>query len=131
MATVLIVDDHPQVVRVLQVALEREHEVLTASNGEEALRLLAERHPDVMLLDIIMPGLDGYRVLQRVRSDPETERTTVIMLTVKDQWGDVLVGLAVGADYYVPKPFDPQDVATLIRRHLAGEAEKPDEPAAK
>lgn len=126
MATILVVDDHPKIVRLLQVALEPEHEVLTASNGEEALALVAERHPDVIVLDVVMPGLDGYRVLEKIKSDPETERTTVIMLTAKGGRGDVLVGLAVGADYYLPKPFDPQDVAALIRRHLAGGADKRD-----
>jgi DNA-binding response OmpR family regulator len=73
----------------------------------------------VILLDVILPGIDGYAVLERVKSNPETAGTTVIMLTVKDKRADVQVGLAVGSDYYIPKPFDAKDIAALIRRHLA------------
>jgi DNA-binding response OmpR family regulator len=118
MARILIVDDHPNIVRLLQATLAPEHEVLTAFNGEDALKLVAERHPEVILLDVVLPGIDGYAVLERVKSNPETAGTTVIMLTVKDKRADMLVGLAVGSDYYVPKPFDAKDVAALIRRHL-------------
>ncbi len=122
MAKVLVVDDHPKIVRLLQVALEDEHQVLTAYNGEDALRCVAEHHPDLMVLDVIMPGLDGYRVLHRIKSDPETEQIPVIMLTVKDQPDDVLLGITVGADYYIPKPFNSSDIAALIRRHFEADA---------
>jgi len=129
MSRILIVDDHPKIVRLLQLALEREHEVLTAYNGEDALKLVAEQHPDLMILDVVMPGLDGYRVLHRVKSNPATADITVVMLTVKDQPDDVLVGLTVGADYYVPKPFNANDIAALVRRHLAAHGEETDPPA--
>jgi DNA-binding response OmpR family regulator len=77
--------------------------------------------PDVIVLDIIMPVLDGYRVLHRIKSNPETQDITIIMLTQKDQPDDIVLGFTVGADYYVPKPFNVADVASLIRRHLAAQ----------
>lgn len=118
MGRVLVVDDHPRIVRLLQLALEKEHEVLTAYNGEDALKIANEALPDVMILDVVMPGLDGYRVLHRVKSNPETQRITVIMLTVKDQPDDVMLGFTVGADYYIPKPFNAADLASLVRRYM-------------
>src|SRR5205823_5323852 len=130
MARILVVDDHPKIVRLLEVALKPEHEVFTAYNGDDALKIVNEQHPDLMILDGVMPGVDGYRVLHRVKSNPATEDVTVIMLTVKDQPDDVLVGLTVGADYYVPKPLTANDIAALVRRHLAAVGEKSDEGSA-
>lgn len=121
MGKVLVVDDHPKIVRLLQLELRREHEVLTAYNGEDALKIIAEEHPQVVILDVIMPGLDGYRVLHRIKSNPETADISVIMLTVKDQPDDVMLGMTVGADYYIPKPFNANDIASLVRRHFAAE----------
>src|SRR4051812_22896744 len=114
MGKVLVVDDHPRIVRLLQVALEKEHEVLTAFNGEDGLRVARETHPDVMILDVVMPGLDGYRVLHRLKDDPDTRGITIIMLTIKDQPDDVMLGFTVGADYYIPKPFNAADIAALV-----------------
>ncbi len=121
MAKILVVDDQPNIVRLLQYTLEREHEVLTASNGAEAMEVIARERPDVMVLDVVMPVLDGSRVLHRVKSNPDTRGITVILLTVKNQPDDVMLGFTVGADYYVPKPFNSADVAALIRRHLGAE----------
>lgn len=118
MAKVLVVDDHPKIVRLLQRELEREHQVFTAYNGEDALEIVEREHPDVIVLDVVMPGVDGYRVLYRVKSDPATRDITVIMLTVKDKPDDVMLGLTVGADYYVPKPFNANEIASLIGRHM-------------
>src|SRR5437764_1292260 len=100
MAKVLLVDDQPNIVRLLQITLQKEHEILTAFDGEEALRIVDAHQPDFIVLDVVMPGLDGYRVLHRVKSDPATQDIGVIMLTVKDQPDDVVLGLTVGADYY-------------------------------
>jgi len=115
---VLVVDDHPRIVRLLQLELQKEHEVLTAYNGEDGLRLVKEHHPDVVVLDVVMPGLDGYRVLHRIKDNPETADIAVMLLTVKDQPDDVMLGLTVGADYYIPKPFNSADIAALIRRYM-------------
>ena len=72
--------------------------------------------PDLVILDVKMPELDGYRVLHRIKSDPELRGTVVVMLTVHDQPEDMVLGLDIGADYYLSKPFRPDDVAQLVRR---------------
>jgi DNA-binding response OmpR family regulator len=121
MAKVLVVDDQENIVRLLEIALGDEHQVITAYNGEQAMDAIRRDRPDVVVLDIIMPVLDGYRVLHRIKSNPETQDITVIMLTQKDQPDDIVLGFTVGADYYIPKPFNATDVASLIRRHLAAQ----------
>jgi putative two-component system response regulator len=116
---VLIIDDDPHVARLLQVALQGEHEVLVAGGGEEGLRLAAAEHPDIVVLDVLMPGMDGYSVLDQLKAGPATREMAVIMLTAKAATEDVRWAAAIGADYYLAKPFNPHDVAALIRRHLA------------
>lgn len=119
MAKILVVDDHPHIARLIERELSREgHQVLSAADGEEALRLVARERPEVVILDIILPKLDGYEVLRVLKSDPETREIGVIMLTVLDQDGAVTHGLDLGADWYLPKPFVPGDIATLVRRFL-------------
>jgi len=121
MLKVLVVDDQPNIVRLLEMTLQKEHEVFTAFDGQQALNAVAEHHPDVIVLDVIMPVLDGYRVLHRVKSNQETAGTCVIMLTQKDRPDDIMLGFNIGADYYVPKPFNAHDIAALIRRHFSAE----------
>lgn len=121
MAKILVVDDHPHIARLIERELEREgHTLLTAADGEEALRVIARERPEVIVLDVILPKIDGFEVLRLLRSDPETRQTRVIMLTVLDHDGAVSHGLDMGADWYVPKPFVPGDIATLVRRFLQG-----------
>lgn len=121
MAKVLVVDDYPDVLRLLEVALRKEHQVLTAEDGESALAIVAREAPDMVVLDVMMPGIDGYRVLYRLRDDPATRHLPVILLTARDQDHDIAFGLSLGADYYLPKPFSPTDLASLVRHHFAAE----------
>jgi DNA-binding response OmpR family regulator len=127
MAKILLADDHPDIVRLLQICLRGEgHELFIAYDGSEALRLVEEERPDLAILDVIMPGVDGYRVLNRIKSDPELRDMVVVMLTVKDQPEEVTLGLDIGADYYLAKPFKPAEMSSLVRRilenrHLDGE----------
>ena len=117
MGKILLVDDHPDIVRLLQISLKSEgHTISSARDGVEALQKIEEERPDVVILDVVMPELDGYRVLNRVKTDPNLRNTVVVMLTVKDQPEDVTLGLDVGADYYLTKPFRPADVTSLVRR---------------
>jgi two-component system alkaline phosphatase synthesis response regulator PhoP len=114
---ILLVDDHPDIVRLLQYSLrDAGHQVLTALGGERALELVRQERPEVVVLDVVMPDLDGYRVLNRIKTDPELRHTMVIMLTVKDQAEDVALGLDIGADFYLSKPFRPDEVAALVQR---------------
>ena len=122
MPTILIVDDQPQVVKSVVAALQHrgEYELLTAGDGAAGLHLARERHPDLLILDVVMPGLDGLQVLRSLRGDPATQDIAVLMLTVKDHPDDILRGLDAGADYYLPKPFHPRDLAMIVQRHFSG-----------
>ena len=117
--TVLVVDDQPQNIRLLDAVLSpRGYAVVTASSGEEALKLLPEADPDLVLLDVVMPGLDGYAVCRRIRADPQTAFLPVVMITASgDQ--ERLQALESGADDFVSKPFDQSEllarVASLAR----------------
>ena len=114
MARVLVVDDQPETVRLLEFTRQPPHQVVAAYDGQEALDIVTAQPPDVVLLDVGMPVLDGFRVLSRLRSDPKTARLPVIILTAYDQPEDIALGLTLGADYYVGKPFNPADIAALI-----------------
>ncbi len=120
MGKVLVVDDHPNIVRLVERALQSEHEVRCAYDGEEALEKVAEELPDLVILDVVMPRLDGFRVLNRLKTTPETRDITVMMFTSRDQPEEVALGLDVGADYYIPKPFNAGDLAALVRRIMDG-----------
>ncbi len=125
MGKILVVDDHPDIVRLLQISLRAEgHALLAAYDGVEALETARRERPDIVILDVVMPELDGYRVLHRIKSDPELEDTVVIMLTVRDQPEDVTLGLDIGADFYVTKPFRPTEIASLVRRIFLNRARR-------
>jgi len=112
---VLVCDDEKNIVRLIQVNLERMgHEVLTAYDGREALDQVAAHKPELILLDVMMPYIDGIEVLKSIRKNPDTAKIPVIMLTVKAQQGDDLKGLAAGANMYMTKPFNPVDLQTFL-----------------
>ena len=120
MARILLVDDDPVTLRLLQAFLAADgHTILTAADGEQACEMIWTERPDLVLLDVMMPKVDGFRVLNRVKTDPEICGTIVVMLTARDDARDMALGLDVGADYYLAKPFDPADVTSLVRRIFA------------
>ena len=119
MAKILVVDDHPQIVRLLQRVLQTDaHEVIAASDSEEALQKVDQGGPALVILDVTMPKMNGYEVLRELKSDPATQQIPVIMLSGRDQEIEMNHGLQLGADWYVPKPFRPGDILTLTRRFL-------------
>lgn len=121
MKKILAVDDHAQIVRLIEVNLSKEYTVITAANGEEGMAKARQEHPDLIILDVVMPKKDGFAMLAELKADPELSRIPVIMLTVKAQNSDIVRGLHEGAEYYLPKPFHPQEIQALVRRVLAGE----------
>jgi DNA-binding response OmpR family regulator len=121
MKTVLVADDQPHIVRLIQVNLEKVgYRVVTAADGLEALRKVREEIPDLVILDVIMPHKDGFEVLREIKRDPRLMEVPVIMLTVKTQNADIVEGLREGAEMYLPKPFHPKELVSLIRRALEG-----------
>jgi two-component system response regulator ResD len=112
--TVLVVDDEPTIAEVVARYLERAgYETATAGDGLEALRLAADRRPDLIVLDVMLPGLGGLEVLRRL-GEADGSRTPVILLTAKGEQDDKLVGLRDGADDYVVKPFSPRELVARV-----------------
>lgn len=116
---IIAVDDDLEVLETLERVLERENlEVSLASSGKDALKLLDERVPDLMILDIIMPGMDGITVCQRLRADPRYISLPILFLTAKGSTDDVVAGLDAGADDYVIKPFELAELRARIHALL-------------
>jgi DNA-binding response OmpR family regulator len=121
---ILVVDDDPDILRLLKAFLSsRGYEVLTAADGPGALESFAKDRPDLVLLDVMLPGMDGWEVLRRIR---ESGSTPVLMLTARDSKIDTIQGFTLGADDYITKPFDLMEVALRIEAVLrrAGAAPK-------
>jgi diguanylate cyclase (GGDEF)-like protein len=118
-ASILVVDDDPDVVRFLEACLRwAGYEVRIACNGEEAIQQAVDVPPDLVLLDIMMPKLDGFEVAERLRRDSRTSSCSIIMLSAKGLSSDKVLGLASGADDYIIKPFDGQELLARVKRTL-------------
>lgn len=119
--TVLVADDEDDVIELVRYRLENDgYRVLTASDGEAALQLVRDEHPDVCVLDVMMPKLGGLEVLAQLRADPATAETRVIMLTARGQDADVDRGFELGAHDYVTKPFSPKELRRRVHAQLSG-----------
>ncbi len=117
---IMVVDDDPNALRLISYALHREgFDVVIAGSGQDALRLLEEQLVDLMVLDVMMPQMDGLEVCRRLRANPKTMRLPVIMLTAKAQVEDKIRGFEVGADDYITKPALPAELVARIRALLA------------
>ena len=116
---VLVADDDPDILSLVAYRLERSgYEVLTAADGADALRLTLAHRPDLVVLDVMMPLIDGYGVTRAIRSHPPTERTPVLLLTARVQEADVAQGFAAGADDYIKKPFSPGELRARVQAVL-------------
>jgi diguanylate cyclase (GGDEF)-like protein len=117
--SILVVDDDPDIARFVEVNLRSAgYEVSVAGDGEEALERAGEIRPDLVLLDVMMPRLDGFEVAQRLRKNPQTANTSIIMLTAKALSSDKVTGLQSGADDYIIKPFDPIELLARVKGTL-------------
>lgn len=116
---ILVVDDEPGIVDIAKANLEGYgYDVIPAYDGEQALRMIESEKPDLVVLDILMPEMDGWDVLERIESHPEFSGIPVIMLTARASDEDVLRGLETGAVEYMTKPFYPQDLVAAIKINL-------------
>jgi two-component system phosphate regulon response regulator PhoB len=124
-AKILVIEDEPDIVEVITYNLEREgYEVRSARDGEEGLRRTRQENPSLVLLDLMLPGIDGVELCRTLRSDPATRSIPIIMLTAKGDESDVVLGLGVGADDYVKKPFSPKELVARVRAVLRRSAER-------
>jgi two-component system phosphate regulon response regulator PhoB len=126
---ILVVDDEEDIVELLRYNLTNEgYRVISASSGERALEIARNKQPDMIILDLMLPGMDGLEVCKELKRDVETEQIPILMLTAKGEESDIVTGLELGADDYVTKPFSPRVVVararTIIRRKKIQTAEE-------
>lgn len=115
----MLVDDDPNLVLLVRDYLEfRGYDVTTAENGRVALEILEQELPDLMICDIMMPEMDGYTLVKQIREDPRTESIPVLFLSAKGQSQDKVKGLNTGADVYIVKPFEPEELVAQVESSL-------------
>ncbi|HEB54218.1 MAG TPA: response regulator transcription factor [bacterium] len=113
---VLVIEDEPDILEVIQYNLGREgYKVLACRNGEQGLSRIRTDNPDLVILDLMLPGLDGVEVCRRVKSDPVTREIPIVMVTAKSEESDIVLGLGLGADDYVTKPFSPRELVARVK----------------
>ena len=119
MRRILVVDDDREVVRLIRAYLEQAgFEVLAAYDGDTAVHVIRRERPDLLLLDLMLPGKDGWAITRLVRAEPALAHTPIIMLTARVDDTDKIVGLELGADDYVTKPYNPREVVARVRARL-------------
>ncbi len=115
----LLIDDDPNLILLVKDYLEfRGYEVVTAENGREALEVLDQQTPDMIICDVMMPEMDGYSLVSAIRSDPKTSWIPVLFLSAKGQSQDRVKGLNIGADVYMVKPFEPEELVAQVESSL-------------
>lgn len=115
----LLIDDDPNLILLVKDYLEfRGYEVITAENGREALEVLEQDVPDMIICDVMMPEMDGYSLVSAIRSDPKTSWIPVLFLSAKGQSQDRVKGLNIGADVYMVKPFEPEELVAQVESSL-------------
>jgi two-component system, OmpR family, alkaline phosphatase synthesis response regulator PhoP len=129
--TILVVEDEEDIRELLKYNLEKEgYRVFGAATGEEGLRAVRDRRPDLILLDLMLPGLDGLEVCRRIRGEAQTQPLPIIMLTAKGEEADIVTGLELGADDYIVKPFSPRVLLARLRAALRRRRQPPPPPSA-
>src|SRR5690554_8079559 len=117
--TILVVDDEPEIVQIARDYLDRAgYRVISSGDGREALRLARTESPALVVLDLMLPGMDGLDVTRAMREDPATRAIPIIMLTARVEETDRLIGLELGADDYITKPFSPRELVARVRAVL-------------
>lgn len=128
MATILVVDDEEPIQELLRFNLEKEgNKVWLAKDGQEALDQVEKEQPDLIVLDVMLPGMDGLEVCRRLRQNPKFQEIPIIMLTAKGEEIDKVLGLELGADDYMTKPFSPRELLARIKARLRRRTITPEE----
>jgi len=123
---VLVVDDEEDILELLKFNLLREgYQVPCAASGEQAFRLVRSESPDLIVLDLMLPGIDGLEVTRRLKNDPDTKNIPIVMLTAKGEEADIVAGLELGADDYITKPFSPRILVARVRAVLRRKIKEP------
>jgi len=113
---ILVVEDEENILELLRYNLERDHyQVVIATTGEEALKQAAGKHPDLVLLDLMLPGIDGLEVCRRLKAEARTSGIPVVMLTARGEEADIVAGLELGAEDYITKPFSPRVLLARLK----------------
>lgn len=128
--TILVVDDEEDIRELVQLNLRREgYHAVMCETGEEALKQVSSKTPDAIILDLMLPGMDGLEVCRRLKGDAKTRQIAVVMLTAKGEEADIVAGLELGADDYVTKPFSGKVLVARVRRLLRKQRDENDEQA--
>jgi two-component system phosphate regulon response regulator PhoB len=128
MTHLLVVEDEPDIRKLIVLHLEREgFQCRQTANGDDALKEVTARRPELVVLDVLLPGLDGFEVCRRIRANPDTAAVPIIMLTAKADEVDRVVGLEMGADDYLTKPFSPKELVARVRAVLRRSRRQPAE----
>lgn len=116
---IVIIEDEPDILEVLGYNLKREgFDVFSADDGVQGFSLVNKEQPDLLLLDLMLPGMDGIEICGSIKNNPETRNTLVIMVTAKGEESDIVLGLGVGADDYITKPFSPKELVARVKAVL-------------
>jgi len=127
---ILVVDDEEDILELVRFNLAREgYSVICTTSGEETLKIARKEHPDLIVLDLMLPGIDGLEVAKVLKNDPKTKDISIVMLTAKGEEPDIVTGLELGADDYVTKPFSPRILVARVRAVLRRKLQ--DEPKDK
>lgn len=121
MSSILVAEDEPQTAQLIEFKLKQQgYGVTIVSNGEQALKMIGVARPALIILDGMMPVMDGFEVLRRLKEDAKTRNLPVIMLTAKSRERDVVTGLELGASDYIVKPFSPAELVARVKKVLGG-----------
>ncbi len=116
---IVVIEDEPDILEAIAYNLEREgFHVISATSGDEGLETVVREAPELLLLDLLLPGLDGLEVCRRLKLDPVTQQIPIIMVSAKGEESDIVLGLGVGADDYITKPFKPKELVARVRAVL-------------
>ena len=116
---IVVIEDERDIQDMIAYNLQREgYEVVTAERGDEGLALVQDKRPDLIILDLMLPGLDGLSVCQSIRLDTTTQEIPIIVLSAKSEEADIVIGLGLGADDYIPKPFSPKELLARVKAIL-------------